>query len=398
MDYIRKLHKYRFFRFIPKDTYTGSIVITDLIDSFNRGMGVSMFKRDWNLCHLVFVFGNMILTIYLISVFYTGILYRREITKLIFCVSTFGFGIQALVKIIFFVFKRSRVLDLNEVNLRYYKTMLHESERVRRVICENITLSYIVVKGTFYIYLAFVVASLVIPGLASFFLPERILPFGFILPFVDPDSFVGYVLNYCSQSIAAYYYWRISAGSDCTIVFNLLTASGQLDGLMTLIDELNDQLESGEAPAAIRKKIVKIIQQHQYHRDYLSQLMDFLYLYHIGSVGFGVLTMIISVMGIVLLDWYLGAICTVMGSVQLFYLCFLSTSFEIKTDTLIEHVGAIKWDKLSSADMKYMNLLLLTSQSPKLLEVFTTPLNISSYVQIHKMIYTMIMMLQNTKS
>uniref|UniRef100_A0A182G0A9 Uncharacterized protein n=1 Tax=Anopheles albimanus TaxID=7167 RepID=A0A182G0A9_ANOAL len=348
----------------------------------------------------MFVFGITMLGIYLTCIFYSCYLYRHDITNLLFCISTFGFGCQAMVKIFFFTILRKKVIALNESSSRHYIYTMHESDRVKAVICRNLSLIYIIIKGTIYVYFVLVLAAVFLPGFASIFIADSLLPFGFILPILNPDGWTGYLCNYTVQSIAAYYYYGISAGSDIGIIYNLLTASGQLDCMMVLIEELNDQLDAGQETTTISQKIVKIIKLHQFHRDYLTELMHFLYLYHVGAIGFTVLTVIISVMGVVLLQWYLGIIVSVLASIQLFYICFLGTSFEIKvlnTDILIEAVGAIKWDKLSCSGMKHMNLVLALAQKPKLLMVVTTPLNISTYVQVHKMIYSMIMMLQNTK-
>ncbi|XP_049547195.1 uncharacterized protein LOC125958113 [Anopheles darlingi] len=366
MEYIRKLHKYKPFHFVPKDPESGSKVIIDVIETFLRRLiGVSIFQREWNFLNFMFVFGITMLGIYLTCIFYSCYLYRHDITNLLFCVSTFGFGCQAMVKIFFFTIIRKRVIALNDSSSKHYIFTMHESGRVQGVICKNLSLIYIIIKGTIYVYFFFVLAAVFLPGFASLFITDTLLPFGFIIPILNPDSWTGYICNYIVQSIAAYYYYGISAGSDIGIIYNLLTASGQLDCMMMLIEELNDQLTEGVESTTIRQKIVKIIKLHQFHRDYLTELMHFLYLYHVGAIGFTVLTVMISVMGI--------------------------------TDTLIETVGAIKWDKLSCSGMKHMNLVLALSQKPKLLMVVTTPLNISTYVQVHKMIYSMIMMLQNTK-
>uniref|UniRef100_A0A182G0B1 Uncharacterized protein n=1 Tax=Anopheles albimanus TaxID=7167 RepID=A0A182G0B1_ANOAL len=374
-----------------------------MIDKFLRLIGISTANRNWSFWNFMFVFGITILTTYLTCIFYTCYLYRNDITKLIFCISTFGFGCQGIVRIFIFTVMRNRVITLNETNYNHYSSILNESDRVKGVVCKNLSLIYIIVKGTIYVYLMLVLAALVLPGIASFFLPERILPFGFILPALNPDEWTGYICNYMIQSTAAYYYYVMSAGSDVAIIYNLLTAAGQLDCMMVHIEELNDQLSGiGIASATNREKIVKIIKLHQFHRDYLTELMHFLYLYHVGAIGFTVLTVIISVMGVVLLRWYLGIIVSILASIQLFYICFLGTSFEMKVLMALAlfpflSVGAIKWDKLSCSEMKHMNLVLAVTQCPKLLMLVTTPLNINTYVQVHKMIYSMIMMLENTK-
>uniref|UniRef100_A0A182G0B0 Uncharacterized protein n=2 Tax=Anopheles albimanus TaxID=7167 RepID=A0A182G0B0_ANOAL len=302
------------------------------------------------------------------------------------------------MKLYSFIFTRREVIALNEINLEYYRTMMSQSDGIKRVLCDNLSLIYIVARVAGLAYLVLELTTLITPTISSFSVSELILPFGFFFPFVDPDTTFGYIWNFVFQLIISAYYWLLTVGSDITTIYNLLTACGQLDMLMALIDELNEELELDKPPAVIRRKIVQIVQLHQQHREYLQRLVDFLNLYHLIAVGCSVLAMIISVMGLVLLDWYPGVAMVFLGSSQLFYVCFLGTSLDIKvTDDLTDKVGAVSWSKLSVADMKYMKLVLAMTQKPKLLVVATTPLNISAFVQIHKMIYSMGMMLRNTK-
>uniref|UniRef100_A0A182KDL0 Odorant receptor n=1 Tax=Anopheles christyi TaxID=43041 RepID=A0A182KDL0_9DIPT len=400
MEYLRGFKKYRFFHYSATDPLKASMDLTAGIESFNKSMGVSFFKRKHSFINFFFIFGISNLILYVVSVLISGYESRHDITKLIYCVATFGFCCQATMKIYSFIITRRRIVDLYEINLRYYQDMRSQSNAVKRVLCDNASLIYIVIKVTVLIYLLLVIIAMAIPGLSSIFLDARILPFGFVMPFMRADTFAGYLANYGIQVVMAIYYWIITVGSDITTIYNLLTAYGQLDVLMTSIEELNEQLERDESSEKIRDKIVEIIRQHQHHRSYLQQLVDFLNPYHFVTLGSTVPTMVISVLGLVLLDWYPGAAIVFLGSVQILYICFLGTSLEIKvltTDALTLKVGAIHWNKLSSRDMKYMNLVLAMTQNPKMLVVATLPLNITAFLKIHKLIYSLIMMLENTK-
>uniref|UniRef100_A0A182VT62 Uncharacterized protein n=1 Tax=Anopheles minimus TaxID=112268 RepID=A0A182VT62_9DIPT len=378
--------------------------ITAGIETFNKSMGASFFKRKHSFINFFFIFGISNLVLYLVSVLKSAYDSRHDTTKLIYCIATFGFCCQAIMKIYSFIITRQRVVDLYENNLFYYQNMMHQSNTVKRVLCDNASLIYIVIKGTVLIYLILVITTMTIPGFSSLFLADRILPFGFVVPFIGADTLTGYLWNYIMQVIMATYYWIITVGSDITTIYNLLTAYGQLDVLMTIIEELDELLERDECPQEIRDKIIEIVHQHQHHRSYLQQLVHFLNPYHFVTLGSTVPTMVISVLGLVLLDWYPGAAIVFLGSVQIFYICFLGTSLEIKvrdifiiTDALTLKVGAIHWNKLSIRDMKYMNLVLAMTQKPKMLAVATLPLNITAFLKIHKLIYSLIMMLENTK-
>uniref|UniRef100_A0A182P6Z5 Uncharacterized protein n=1 Tax=Anopheles epiroticus TaxID=199890 RepID=A0A182P6Z5_9DIPT len=374
--------------------------ITSGIESFNKLMGVSFFKRKHSFKNFPFIFGISNLVLYLVSVLISAYQSRHDVTKFIYCVATFGFGCQATMKVYSFVITRRYIIDLYENNLQFYRDMNRQSDMVKRVLCDNASLTYIVIKATVLIYLLLVVTTMTIPSLSAIFMETRILPFGFVIAGLHADTLESYIWNYGIQVIMAVYYWIITVGSDITTIYNLLTACGQLDALMAIIEELNQQLENNECPEKIQEKIIEIIGQHQYHRSYLQQLVDFLNPYHFVTVGSTVPTMVISVLGLVLLDWYPGAAIVFLGSIQMFYICFLGTSLEIKvmiTDALTLKVGAIHWNKLSVRDMKHMNLVLAMTQTPKVLAVATLPLNITAYLKIHKFIYSLIMMLQNTK-
>lgn len=224
------------------------------------------------------------------------------------------------MKIYSFIITRQRVVDLYEINHRYYQHMMGQSIAVKRVLCDNASLIYIVIKVTVLVYLLLVITAMSIPGLSSIFLADRILPFGFVMPFIDANTLAGYYANYGIQLIMAIYYWIITVGSDITTIYNLLTAYGQLDVLMTITEELNEQLERNESLDTIRDKIVEIIRQYQHHRTYLKQLVDFLNPYHFVTLISTVPTMVISVLGLVLVSIILFKICllfTILGKTSL---------------------------------------------------------------------------------
>ncbi|XP_053667933.1 odorant receptor 67d-like [Anopheles marshallii] len=398
MEYLRVLKKYHFFHYSATNPLEASMYLTAGIETFNKSMGVSFFKRKHSFINFFFIFGISNLVLYVVSVLKSAYVSRHDMTKLMYSIATFGFCCQASMKIYCFVVTRQRVIDLYESNQHYYQDMMNQSNTVKRVLCDNASLIYIVIKGTVLVYLILVIIAMSIPGISSIFLSDLILPLGFTIPFINDDTFAGYIWNYIIQIIMAVYYFIITVGTDITTIYNLLTANGQLDALMTIIEELDEQLERDECPEKIRDKIIEIVHQHQHHRIYLHQLVDFLNPYHCVTLGSTVPTMVISVLGLFLLDWYPGAVIVFLGSVQIFYICFLGTSLEIKTDALTLKVGAIHWNKLSIPDMKYMNLVLALTQKPKMLKVVTLPLNITAFLKIHKLIYSLIMMLENTKA
>ncbi|XP_058053314.1 uncharacterized protein LOC131205292 [Anopheles bellator] len=398
MEFLRKLRKYRIFRYTPANPLDGWEFSAAMLERFCGHIGISLFKRSHNLFNFLFVFPICNFIIYGFSVFITTYRFRDDITKVIHCLTTLGFASQAIMKIYSFIITRKEVIDINETNHKFYRTMMKQSDRVKGVLCENIGLIYIVSRLAAIAYMVLELTVLIIPAVSSSLrITEPLLPFGYFFPFIDPDTLPGYLWNYVFQLLISAYYWYITVSTDIQTIYNLLTACGQLDVLMTLIDELNEDLANGKPQAMIKGKIIEIIQLHQQHREYLDRVVQFLNLYHLVAVGCSVLAMVISVLGLVLLDWYPGIAMVFLGSSQLFYVCFLGTSLDIKLDELTEKAGAVCWDKLSVVEMKYMKLVLAMSQKPKVLLVATAPLNMNAFVQIHKMIYSMVMMLRNTK-
>uniref|UniRef100_A0A182NDC6 Uncharacterized protein n=1 Tax=Anopheles dirus TaxID=7168 RepID=A0A182NDC6_9DIPT len=360
-------------------------------------MGVSFFKREHNFKNFLFLFGISNLFLYMPSVIISAYQNIYDVIKLMYCVATFGFGCQATMKIYTYIVTRKRVIYLYEKNMKYYKDMLDQSEKVRHVLCENANLTYVVIKFAIILYIFLVFITLSMPLLLSLYFSERILPFGFTIPFTSDETTAGYIGNYLCQLVMSIYYGLITVASDITTIFNLLTANGQLNVLVTIVEELDELLDRDESPQVIKNKIKDIIRQHQSHRIYFDELINFLNPYHFVTLGSTVPTMIVSVVGLVLLNWYPGAIIMFFASIQIFFICFLGTSLELKTDALTETVSAIHWDKLSVQDMKSMNLVQVLTQHPKILVLATLPLNIAAYLQIHKFIYSMIMMMENTK-
>ncbi|KAL1401262.1 hypothetical protein pipiens_006744 [Culex pipiens pipiens] len=100
-----------------------------------------------------------------------------------------------------------------------------------------------------------------------------------------------------------------------------------------------------------------------------------------------------SLFAVVKLSWYQGYVFIAFISYQLFFGCFLGTLLAMKNEQLQHEIYKISWYKLSIPHQKLLQFMLKSAQEPVCLTVIFAPLDMGTFLQVYKSIYSMFTML-----
>ncbi|KXJ74568.1 hypothetical protein RP20_CCG013368 [Aedes albopictus] len=98
-----------------------------------------------------------------------------------------------------------------------------------------------------------------------------------------------------------------------------------------------------------------------------------------------------------LVRWYPAIVICFAASFQIFTLSLLGTLLLIKGEELIQQVYDINWYNLDLPVQKSLKLLLLISQNNKEISYRFGVMNMETFVQSHKLVYSFFTMLVTTK-
>jgi 7tm Odorant receptor len=229
-----------------KTTYFGAESLSRLklframiqkVNWIGKIIGCDIYSQDYSCCN--FLFFMMMITLTLSSAInvYSLYLYRKNIERFCFCFITFASMIQGLYKLYIFIYHQpknqeliARIehfitnLDTKESNAIFDKWMLYSCHiSVALLLTVLITVCFIAVY----------------PAILYLFVGEKILHFGYVIPFVDWTTPFGYCLNFIFDIIGLYFFCCSTTSSVIDTINYIVMSLGQFELLEHLIKELD---------------------------------------------------------------------------------------------------------------------------------------------------------------
>lgn len=180
---------------------------------------------------------------------------------------------QGCMKIYMFVYhRRTQILQLsNSFHAIYHRNMEHQQ---RREILDRFVglsrFSWIVIRNLYLTICPLIGLS---PLVVGFLLQRRILPFGLIVPFVDPSSYSGTIVNYIYNLIFIFISTPGLAASEAFYVMHVALGVGHLHMMMGMLRDLQELLQKKQQDARgdveleklIEVRLKELIYEHQDH-------------------------------------------------------------------------------------------------------------------------------------
>ncbi|XP_053686235.1 uncharacterized protein LOC128735773 [Sabethes cyaneus] len=395
MDILEGLKRYRLFQPAVDDAeviYRNAVV---RIDSHNAFMGINMFRKKINFCNFPFLWGIFTLFFFTYLMIETAYWYRQEIEKVLMTVTTFGFSIQMSSKIYTFILTRKRILEVNQMNLDYFQLDVVKSTSVKKALQRSSSLTHILVTislFTYHILAGIVATGPMVLGLAT---SNKLLPLG--VEVLHSDSWIAYFVNYLMQFNLCYYGAFLTTTSEAAYILFVLTATGHIDAIIGLLDELQDMTKKRVDEAKVSEQLFKVLQIHQYHQHYMRKIVDLFQVYFLLAIASLYSCVTISLASFVLINWYIGMVVVFFASFQIFFMCFLGTHLQMKNDQLMTVVGSFAWFALPVRDQKQAILFLAATQRPISPTAVLGILNVETFLKIYKSVYSMLMVLLRVK-
>ncbi|XP_065078575.1 uncharacterized protein LOC135701654 [Ochlerotatus camptorhynchus] len=281
------------------------------------------------------------------------------------------------------------------MNVKFFSMDIIQDNTVKQAFKPSVMLNNVLLTLTIYGYCVLVGIIGLAPMVYGLITSKQVLSFGFEA--IHSDAWSAYMVNGLFQANCAYYVAILTTVTDGTFISYILTATGQIDAIIGLLNELDGMMMLKPDEQEIDNQLQKIIKFHQHHQLFMRQVENELNLYFLISIASLCFNMSISLAAFVLIDWYLGIVVFCFASSQIFYMCFLGTYYDTKSEILITEIGQLDWYKLSLKNQKSIKFLLTVTQTPITLTAILEDLNVAAYLKIHKTVYSGLMLLLRVK-
>uniref|UniRef100_A0A182FTH4 Uncharacterized protein n=2 Tax=Anopheles albimanus TaxID=7167 RepID=A0A182FTH4_ANOAL len=334
--------------------------------------------------------------IYVFGMWYTVWFYWANWIKLVEAATIYALACQGMVKIYtvyryhyFFVNMYARLEKFHREQTQHSKnnaSLLSNIHRIRQV-SKLISLQYSLMCA---IYALTPIAVYLYNG-------EKVLCFGYLLPFTDPDIPLHYFLNVAYQHYVLFVAWAGFSASESVIVLFVASLAGYVDVLKNTVDEMNECLLRagyGNDRKEVREKLLEIARLHQRVLEYEQDLEERYYLNNWVQVFSDVFTVTSALFHCLINQQFQMYALTLTAVMQLFELCLLGTILSVKNEEIESVFYNSLWYLMNRSEQKTFLILFHKSQHAIEMTVANmAPLSVVTYLAILRKIYAVSMML-----
>uniref|UniRef100_A0A182JA45 Uncharacterized protein n=1 Tax=Anopheles atroparvus TaxID=41427 RepID=A0A182JA45_ANOAO len=357
-------------------------------------IGVDSYEPRYRMHALTLLFIGLATLFVLVSL-YDMVYFKGDMFNVVYVLITFFFATIGIGRIAVFVSSSGALQDLLAESYRTYRQVPAGDVRAQHILRWYTRLFRLAVDGYTWTFLGTSVAAGLLPAAVYLLTGERVLPYGVVLPFVEPDSNRGYELNYLYQVSCIVWTPPGLVASQCLTFAQVLNICIQYDMLAVKLADL-EELVRAQEHHHVARKLRELIRDQQRVESFVAKIEE---TYNVLS-GVEVLSLglqiVITLFVLQFSLWMPGLVMIPLFSLQLFVFCALGSVIQQKGESFSAGVYAISWHELPRHEKQIFRILLLRSQTPKKLTCAQmTDINMNLFVMISQKFYSIFMMLRS---
>ncbi|XP_058823335.1 uncharacterized protein LOC131684451 [Topomyia yanbarensis] len=359
--------------------------------TFMVGINPFIPEREVNVR---FVCSALLMVIVYILCFYTIWELRSDLAKVAEVCLALLLVMQGSNKIWVGFVHKSRYYQLFHDTAIIYENF-DADERNRPILKDTVDKLALALKGMVLLYGTAGSLMMILVVLVSVVTGEKFYFLTLYIPSVDYTTTLGFVITTCMHMILISYWLNGYLASDTTFMSNIMPIIGYANSFRNEIINFNQMLQVPDRnEKEIAAKLVHICQLHQLIVTYEENAIQHFKSGNLIQVGLQACT----ILGTVFMFYiyrYLPALSMMVAVLfELTQFCALGTIVTAKNDQMLIDIYEINWHLLKKPQQQIVAFMLFKSQNAKDLTAGGfAPLNMVTYVQVLKTIYTFLAML-----
>uniref|UniRef100_A0A336N1Q6 Odorant receptor n=1 Tax=Culicoides sonorensis TaxID=179676 RepID=A0A336N1Q6_CULSO len=316
--------------------------------------------------------------------------FKDDLIRVCFCLVTWSFGYECTIRIIVFLSRGREIRNLyDQIRIFVQKNQGKcENERIVNEFVRDIDIQ---TKFIAILYGFCAILTLIYPGLHYMLTKEKILAFGFVIPGISYTTQIGYTLNYIYHICLTYMTTAGLTATTLIVVMLYIGACLMIEVITFNLKNLGNELLEGDDKHKTNREInlSEFVKSHQDILDFVSSLeslFSLTFMVDVISISFQI---VITLMVCLSNFWIPGYIIILCVTFKLFLDCAYGLYIEIKFDDLCTAVYDFPWHLISIKHQKSILFILAKTQNPPLLTFGGVAyINMSTFVQVYKSIYS----------
>lgn len=280
-----------------------------------------------------------------------------------------GTIIQTMVKMYIVIAKGGNFIKLRTDIEKMY-TLMEKVDVKRKAVLENcIKRCTLLAKILFFIDGSAVFLFIFIPILKLLYAKERLMIFPFYCPFIDHNSYSGYVINSIIHEFIVYFSFVFHVAFDSSFGLVVMQVVAKRRFLIMDFDDvehfvLNTNLKMPVEQIQMRKKLRDLIISHKMLCSYIKDIGNFYLTPCFITISTSIGSICIGLILVIVIKWELGYgfAWIVMG--QILICCVFGTIVYHQTIVISARIWNFPWYLLNVSDQKSYQLMMLNAQQP----------------------------------
>ncbi|XP_058127668.1 putative odorant receptor 83c [Anopheles ziemanni] len=332
--------------------------------------------------------------LYMMISMYDLVHFSDDLFNFVYVLITFFFATIGIGRTTIYLSSGEALQFLLAETYRTYREV-REDEREQRILCWYTNI-YRWAVDTYA--RTFLVTSIIMglgPLINFLVTGEQVLPFGVVLPFVDSNSGLGYVLNYLYQLSCILWTGPGLMSSYCLTLALVANICIQYDILAVKLADLDEDILS-HADDLVARKLRDIIRDQQRVERFVGMIeATYRMVSGVEVLSLG-LQVIITLFVMQISFWMPGLFMIPLFSGQLFIFCALGAAIQHKSESFAAGVYRLSWHELPRREKQTFRIMLQRSQnSQKLTCSQISDINLNLFVTMSQKFYSIFTMLRS---
>ncbi|XP_055645243.1 odorant receptor 67d-like [Toxorhynchites rutilus septentrionalis] len=288
------------------------------------------------------------------------------------------------------------------LNPTKYRVLLEKSKRLFEHLNQNEgnskelydALQYTLTLQRLLVYWYSIIYVIVISiTFAISFVGEKQLPMPLLLPGIDESSTTGFILLTAIDLVQMIVGNRGYITFDSHFLFMVFPISGYVNAIENEINTLNSMLNAvTRDQKAISAQFLRIFSLHQMLDEFEISFENEWAMSNLMKIGSAILGLV-SCLSLVFVGGSVRTYLTLgLFFTQMTQYCLMGTIITVKNEHLVKALYTIEWYLLHHREAKHLVLMLQRAQNAPCATIGgIAPLDVETYVQIMKTIYSFVM-------
>lgn len=391
--------------------------------SLSRLYGINFF--DGNFFHHRLIIATILGVLEQIVAFYQIYNNRNNLANLCALLAIEVFGVNIVIRTIGrFYYNYDRMAEDMIIKITKFFESVEQNSKFSEILNERLKFSNVVMKYGLVLWFLLFSSANFAPCVVSWYTGEFILIVPIFLPWIDPHTLSGYILDCFILYYFILYVYVIFMSCDMNYVFLTLQTIPMVDIYCMKLNDLGEKLvklkiekpkvkvvqpttskasevqekiESAESEKEMKQELINLIKDFNKYQEYLQLVFDYIEMPTFFMLSMNATAIGLSALAFLYYSKVVGVFLIIVLTFQVFVPCAQGTVIAQQKEKVLNALWDFPFYELSLKNQKiYLQFMHLVQNSKDFEILIVGNLEMETFTSIANAAYSSVLVLKNT--